>query len=74
MPGCGAWQYARQAEIPTYCYPQPWKVDPGVANDAPRPKRTDELIYTLMEPLQVQYVILAGYLKVKQSAAHVLPT
>lgn len=35
-----------------------------MAADAPQPLTTAELIHILKEQLQVQYVILAGYLKV----------
>ena len=64
VPGCGAWQYARQAEIPSFCYPKPTKVNLNLPIDSPQPLTTPELIHTLKNQLQVQYIILAGYLKV----------
>lgn len=64
VPGCGAWQYARQADIPLFCYPKPTKINLNLPVDSPQPLTTPELIHILKNQLQVQYVVLAGYLKV----------
>ena len=68
-PGCGAWAYARQAEIPTFCYPSSSKPYLDMPADAPSPLDTPSLIQMLKHQLAVDYVILAGYLKVLASLA-----
>jgi len=63
-PGCGAWAYARQAGIPTICYPHSTKPYLDMPADAPPPLDTPSLIHVLKQQLGVDFVILAGYLKV----------
>jgi phosphoribosylglycinamide formyltransferase len=55
-PACGGFDFARQHGIPVFTYPGP--------KGAPCEGLTDEqLVATLVEELDVDYVILAGYLK-----------
>jgi len=63
-PGCGAWAYARQAGMPTICYPHSTKPYLDMPADAPPPLDTHNLIHMLKQQLGVDFVILAGYLKV----------
>ena len=63
-PGCGAWAYARQAGIPTICYPRSNKPYLDLPVDTPLPLDTPSLINMLKHQLGIDYVILAGYLKV----------
>ena len=64
-PGCGAWAYARQAGIPTFCFPKSSKPYLDMPADTPAPLDTPSLVHTLKHELKVDYVILAGYLKVR---------
>ena len=63
-PGCGAWAYARQVGIPTFCYPRSKKPYLDLPADAPLPLDTPALVQLLKHELQIDFVILAGYLKV----------
>ena len=63
-PGCGAWAYARQVGIPTFCYPRSKKPYLDLPADAPSPLDTPLLVELLKHELQIDFVILAGYLKV----------
>ena len=63
-PGCGAWAYARQAGIPTFCFPYSSKPYLDMPADTPSPLDTTTLVQVLKHQLGVDYIILAGYLKV----------
>lgn len=67
-PGCGAWAYARQAGIPTICYPRSNKPYLDMPVDTPLPLDTPSLINMLKHQLGINYVILAGYLKLIPAA------
>ncbi|DBA98485.1 TPA: hypothetical protein ACH3X3_012481 [Trebouxia sp. C0006] len=67
-PGCGAWAYARQAGIPTICYPHSTRPYLDMPADAPPPLDTPNLIHMLKQQLGVDFVILAGYLKLVPAA------
>lgn len=54
-PGCGGWEYAKQNGIPTVCYPS--KADDPDGIDGL------QLSVLLKERMNVDYVLLAGYLK-----------
>lgn len=56
VPGCGGWQYAESQGIPTLIYPTPRKGGHTGLEPA-------ELVTALRDELKVDYVILAGYLK-----------
>ena len=64
VPGCGGWAYAESHGIPTLTYPIPKKGD-----YAGNGLSDDEVTHQLTEKLQVDYVVLAGYLKVGSDAA-----
>jgi folate-dependent phosphoribosylglycinamide formyltransferase PurN len=61
LPKCGGWQFARQEGIPTEAFP-------ASAKTAEEGKcialSTEELVEALTERYDVDYVLLAGYLKV----------
>lgn len=54
-PGCGGWNYAEEKGIQTLCYP----ALPGEEQNV----NEEELTTLLKERLQVDFVLLAGYLK-----------
>jgi phosphoribosylglycinamide formyltransferase len=58
VPSCGGVQYAQQQGITTLTYPASKKgLFPGLT--------PEELVQQLTQQLGAEYVILAGYLKVK---------
>ena len=60
VPGCGGWKYAAEHGIATVAYPASSKT---VVNGN-QTVSTEELIPLLKEHHQVDFVLLAGYLKV----------
>eukprot|EP00873_Tetraselmis_striata_P009943 jgi/Tetstr1/430207/TSEL_020036.t1 len=62
VPGCGGWNYAQSHGIPTVIYPKTNKVEanPQWAGQALSP---EALVAELKDTHNVDYVILAGYLK-----------
>ncbi len=61
VPGCGGWKYAAEHGIATVAYPASSKT---VVNGNQTGVSTEELIPLLKEHHQVDFVLLAGYLKV----------
>jgi folate-dependent phosphoribosylglycinamide formyltransferase PurN len=59
VPGCGAVAYAQQHNLPTFTYPASKKSN----NEG---LTVEELVQLLHGQLQVDLVLLAGYLKVSQ--------
>lgn len=62
IPGCGGWEYAAAHGIPTEVYPASAKATEAGS----RPLSTPELVTAVKEHYAVDYVLLAGYLKVAQ--------
>lgn len=63
IPLCGACQYAAQNRIPVVAYPADHeKVEENLNHNADSPERLRDL---LLEQYEVDYVVLAGYLKVR---------
>jgi folate-dependent phosphoribosylglycinamide formyltransferase PurN len=61
VPTCGGWKYAAEHGIATVAYPASSKT---IVNGEQTGVSTEELIKALKERHQVDYVLLAGYLKV----------
>ena len=60
IPGCGGWDYAAAHGIPTEVYPASAKATAAGS----QPLTTQELVTAVKELYAVDYVLLAGYLKV----------
>ena len=61
MPGCGGWKFAADDGIPTEAFPASPK---SVADGKCIALSTEQLITALKDQYAVDYVLLAGYLKV----------
>mmetsp|Transcript_4917 Transcript_4917/g.11921 ORF Transcript_4917/g.11921 Transcript_4917/m.11921 type:complete len:297 (-) Transcript_4917:175-1065(-) len=62
VPGCGGWVFAESLSIPTLTYPTPRK-----GESASQGLTSDELVHALKQHHRVDYVVLAGYLKLVPS-------
>lgn len=60
VPGCGGWQYALEHGVSTLAYPAPKKL-PGVYPEI----GPDDLVKQLQNEYSVDFIVLAGYLKVE---------
>ena len=60
VPGCGGWEYAAAHDIPTEVYPSSAKAKEAGS----QPLSTEALVAAVKKRYGVQYVLLAGYLKV----------
>ena len=69
-PGCGGWKYAAEHSIATVAYPASPRT---VVNGNQTGVSTEELMHGLKEQHEVDYVLLAGYLKVFLTAAMCSP-
>lgn len=61
VPGCGGWKYAAEHSIATVAYPASSRT---VVNGKQTGVSTEELMLGLKDHHQIDYVLLAGYLKV----------
>lgn len=61
VPGCGGWRYAQDQGIPTEAFPASAKTKVDGECIA---LSTEDLLRALKENYAVDYVLLAGYLKV----------
>ena len=64
-PGCGGCIYAQEHGIPTVTFPTS-KASPGTSVSL------EELLHTFQSQYGVDYVLLAGYIKVCRSACQML--
>ena len=65
VPSCGGWKYAAEHGIATVAYPASPRT---VVNGNQTGVSTEELMRGLREHHEVDYVLLAGYLKVCERA------
>ena len=64
MPGCGGWEYAASHGIPTEVYPAPGQT---AVESRQQPLSVEALVTALKERYAVDYVLLAGYVKVSMA-------